>query len=131
MRTKGLFYFAHPYTCKDSEGRYVPTAEEANFRLCCQRSGELLLRGYNVYSPIAHTHPIHVSTVPFLQNHEHQLWYQLDQEVIDRTAWDGIILAPDWEHSPGCGAERLEFVKKGLPVLFYDVIIQKEEPIYE
>ncbi len=130
MKTRGLFYFAHPYTCKDKDGKYVQAAENANFLLCCQRSGQMLLRGYNVYSPIAHTHPIHLATIPFLKNHEHDLWYQLDQEVIDRCSWTGIIMAPDWEHSPGCGAERMDFVNKGLPVLFYDALM-REEIIYE
>ncbi len=59
MANKGLWYFAHPYTCKDAEGYYVQAGEDANFAICCIRSGELLERGYNIYSPIAHTHPIH------------------------------------------------------------------------
>ncbi len=130
MKTRGLFYFAHPYTCKDSEGKYVLAAEDANFRLCNYRAGQLIIRGYNVISPISHSHAIHTACVEFLKNHEHPLWYQLDQEVIDKCQWDGIILAPDWEHSPGCGAEHLCFVEKGLPVLFYDVIM-REDVIYE
>ena len=65
-----------------------------------------------------------------LKNHEHQLYYQLDQEIIDAVSWAGIIMAPDWEHSPGCGAERLDFIKKGLPVLFFSEIM-REEIIYE
>lgn len=125
MNTKGLFYFAHPYTCKDRDGNFVPAGEEANFRLCCIRSGELLRRGYNIYSPIAHTHPIHIATPSFLSRHEHEMWYGLDNEVIARTNWDGIILAPEWESSSGCRSERKQFKERGLPVLLYaDVLCE-------
>ena len=119
MNTKGLFYFAHPYTCKDADGKYVFAGEEANFRICNIRAGELLKRGYNIYSPISHTHPIHIATPDFLKRHEHEMWYHLDNEVIAKCNFDGIILAPGWEKSSGCIAERQLFEELGKPILFY------------
>ena len=127
--SKGLYYFAHPYTVKDANGNYVHAGEEANFRLCCIRSGELLMRGYNVYSPIAHTHPIHIHTPRFLANHEHTIWYGLDDEFIAKTDWAGIILAPGWEGSWGCRHELEQFAERGLPSLVYSELV-KEEPTY-
>ena len=127
--SKGLYYFAHPYTVKDAAGVYVPEGEEANFRICCYRAGELLRRGYNVYSPIAHTHPIHVHTPDFLAGHEHKIWYALDDEFIALARWNGIILAPGWENSWGCRHERELFEARGLPVLLYADLV-KEEPTY-
>ena len=125
MKNKGLWYFAHPYTCKDDDGNYVPLAEEANFRLCCMRSGELLKRGYNIYSPIAHTHPIHVATPDFLKRHEHEMWYDLDNQVIAKTDFDGIILAPGWISSAGCRGERRLFDDRGKFVKLYADIMQE------
>jgi hypothetical protein len=119
---KGLWYFAHPYTCKDDNGNYVHAGEEANFRLCCQRSGELLMRGYNIYSPIAHTHPIHIHTPELLRRHEHDMWYGLDNDVIAKTSWEGIILAPRWETSSGCIGEKEQFEARNLPIKYYDEI---------
>lgn len=110
----GLFYFAHPYTAKDEDGNYVPEAEEANFQLCCQRSARLIEAGYNIYSPICHTHPIHRASPLFLSRHEHEVWYRLDNEFIDSTEWKGIILAPLWEQSIGCMAEYKRFIDRGL-----------------
>lgn len=130
MDIKGLYYFAHPYTVKDAHGRYVQPAETANFHLCCYRSAQLLMRGYNVYSPIAHTHPIHMACVEFLRNHEHNIWYKLDNMVIDRVQWDGIILAPQWQTSPGCMAERERFVIRKLPVYHYDTVIVTSPILY-
>ena len=72
---KGLWYFAHPYTVKDDDGRYVPEGEEANFQLANIRAAELIRLGYNVYSPISHTHPIHRASPTFLGRHEHEVWY--------------------------------------------------------
>ena len=129
MKTKGLWYFAHPYTCKDKDGNYVSLGEEANFRLSCMRAGELLKRGYNVYSPISHTHPIHIATPEFLKNHEHEMWYHLDNEVIKKTDFKGIILAPDWGTSTGCIAEKelIHWTQKKLCRLYDDII----EGIYD
>ena len=123
---KGLWYFAHPYTCKDDKGNYVQAGEEANFRLCCQRSGELLMRGYNIYSPISHTHPIHIHTPELLRRHEHDMWYGLDNDVIAKTAWMGIILAPLWGKSSGCRGELEQFNDRKLKIKSYEDIIRDE-----
>ena len=123
----GLWYFAHPYTCQDKDGNYVPEAEDANFMLACMRSGDLLLRGYNIYSPICHTHPIHRACPTLLKAKEHMLWYLLDNEFIDSADWKGIILAPDWEDSKGCVAEYKRIAGKGGEVKEYSKIMY--EPI--
>ena len=123
---KGFYYFAHPYTVKDKDGNYVPEGEDANFQLCNFRASRLLLAGYNIYSPISHTHPIHRACPEFLQRHEHDMWYQLDLDFISKTNFDGVIMAPDWEKSSGCKIEKETFEKKGLPVLYYGDIILKD-----
>ena len=120
---KGLWYFAHPYTCKDNDGNYVPEGEDANFRICNYRAGRLLARGYNIYSPISHTHPIHRACPVFLGNHEHDLWYNLDLDVIAKTDFTGIILGPGWKASKGCGVEKETFEDMGKPVLYYDDLV--------
>ena len=127
---KGFWYFAHPYTAKDKEGNFVPEAEDANFALANQRAAELLKRGYNIYSPISHTHPIHRACPEFLRNHEHEMWYELDNNLIAQTNFKGIILAPGWETSNGCKNELKLFRKKGLLwILFTDVM--KENVLYK
>lgn len=120
---KGLFYFAHPYTVKDKDGNYVPEAEEANFQLANYRAGRLLLAGYNIYSPISHTHPIHRATIEFLKKHEHKLWYDFDLAFIEHANFTGIILAPGWEESEGCRLEYEIFRRTDKPILLYELII--------
>lgn len=120
----GLWYFAHPYTCKDKDGNFIPEGEEAHFHICNIRAAELLDRGYNVYSSISHIHPIYRASSSMLARQEHELWYHLDNEFIDSVDWAGIILAPGWEKSSGCRAEKERIEAKGLPsVLYADIVL--------
>lgn len=119
-----LWYFAHPYTARDEYKRFVPEAEEANFLLCNYRAGRLLIAGYNVYSPISHTHPIHRATPEFLARHEHEMWYQLDIHFLDNTNFAGIILAPGWNNSKGCVIEKTWFEEHDREILYYMDIME-------
>lgn len=123
---QGLWYFAHPYTVKDVNGRSLPEGQEANFKLCCYRSAELIKRGYMIYSPIVASHPIHISDPDFLRRNEWELWMDLDKEIIKRTKFTGIILAPNWQDSTGCNLEKTIFESNDKKVLFYNDIINKE-----
>jgi len=122
---RGIWYFAHPYTKRGGpHNTFIPEAEEANFNLCNMRAGELLRRGFNIYSPISHTHPIHRASPTFLGLHEHAMWYALDNEIIDSIQWHGIILAPEWETSLGCIAEKKRIFKISRLIKTYDTLIQ-------
>jgi len=127
--SKGLWYMAHPYTAKDANGNFVPEAEEANFNLANHRAAEMMKRGYNVYSPISHTHPIHRACPEFLKNHEHEMWYGLDVELMERCNFDGIILAPGWEQSKGCMGEMKWMDKQGKVIHKYENLL-KEPVVY-
>lgn len=120
---KDLYYFAHPYSVKDTVGNSIHVAEEANFNLACLRTAELLKKGYFVYSPIAHTHPVHIRDPKFISEGEYLLWLKLDNLFIEKTNFRGIILAPGWEKSNGCIGEKKKFEKKNLEVLFYKDIM--------
>lgn len=119
-----LYYFAHPYTVVDDNGNYVSDGEDANFQLCNQRAARLFEKGYNIYSPISHTHPIHRASPTFLARHEHEVWYLLDMAFIEKTNFDGIILAPGWQGSKGCNMERNWFLENGREILLYDEMIE-------
>jgi len=127
---KGLWYFAHPYTVMDHEKNFVLEGQEANFKLCCMRSAELIKRGYVIYSPITHTHPIHMSDPEFIKQREYLLWIDLDNEIINATKWKGIILAPKWEESRGCRDEYNMFKSKNLLIKLYEHIIRNEKQTY-
>lgn len=115
----GVWYFAHPYTCRDEDGKRDFRGQQANFNMCCYRSAQLIMQGYNIYSPICHSHPIQMAH-PKLQD---DVWYRLDNEFIDSTNWVGIILAPQWETSDGCVQERQRIAKQGGEVKYYSKIM--------
>jgi len=78
-------------------------------------------QGYNVFSPIVHSWPVQ----DYLgHDDEAQLpWYAMDMAIIERTTWDGIILAPHWQNSKGCRKELEWFLRHDLPVHLYTELI--------
>jgi len=123
MLKEGLHYFAHPYTCKADDGRYIPEGEAANYRLCNIRAAKLIEAGWLIYSPISHTHPIHIAYPNFVGKEVHDMWYHFDNAFIERVPFRGIILAPGWENSKGCVAEKKLFERLDREVLYYSHII--------
>lgn len=122
MSKDKLYYFAHPYTVKDKKGNNIHAGEEANFNLCCIRSVELLKRGYMIYAPVVHTHPMHIRSPEFLAKSEYELYMKLDGKIGE--ACKGIILGPGWHVSSGCKREHEDFKKRGLEVLLYEDIVK-------
>ena len=126
MNKNELWYFAHPYTCFPLAGNGRFLAEQANFNLCCIRTAKLIQAGYFVYSPICHTHPIHLAAPEFIISGERDLWMELDRLIIEKTDFKGLILAPGWKASEGCQAECEIFDKEGKPVLYYKDLVKGE-----
>jgi len=118
---------AHVYTCKDEKGNFVPDGEDANFQLANYRASRLLILGYNIYSPISHTHPIHRACPEFLARHEHEIWYHLDIAFVENANFAGIILCPGWEESKGCLLEKKWFEEHNLPILYYENLIKESK----
>ena len=120
-----LYYFAHPYTCYPLDSPFRIAGEEANYNICCVRSAKLVERGYVIFSPIAHHHPIHCCSPKLIGQDVQQLWIDLDNLIIARTNFDGIILAPEWENSQGCVCERELFeAMKDKEILYYKDIVK-------
>ncbi len=126
-----LWYFAHPYTVRGEDGKSKHAGEHANFLQACVKTSELMKRGFNVYSPIAHTHPVHIIDPQFIKNDEYKLWIRLDNLVIAKTAFSGIILAQRWETSSGCKGEKEKFEARNLPVLLYEDVIREQPILYD
>jgi len=118
---KGIWYLAHPYTCKDKYGEHIPGGEEANYNLSNIRAAKLIEQGYLIYSPISHSHPIHTAWPAFVSNNViHNMWYEFDKQYIEQIPFVGIILAPGWEDSEGCKKEKALFERLGREIKFYE-----------
>ena len=121
-----MWYFAHPYTVKDKKGNFVPEAETANFDLCNQRAARLVEEGYIIFSPISMSHSIHRASPTLLSDHAHAFWYFYNSRLLESASWEGIILAPGWNLSPGCRMEATWFRQRKLPVREYAKVITDE-----
>ena len=104
----GLYYFCHPYSAETKEGRI------ANYELCCRRSAKLLLKGYNIFSPIVHSHSIEMASPEMLKwpiEDRYKFWlYNIDFAILEFVNFTGAIFAPDWMKSRGCTKEYMWFV---------------------
>jgi hypothetical protein len=100
-----LWYLAHPYS----------NAPEENFKKVNALAWTLVQKGINVYSPISHTHPIAIMAGKREVLFDYDLWLPLDKEIAQHC--DGLFLAPGWDKSKGCLAEKKWFEAMDKPVL--------------
>ena len=102
-----LAYLATPYT---GYGAGINAAFEDAAALAAQ----LMVAGVNVYSPIAHTHPlaIHGKLDPL----DHSIWIPFDEVMMAKA--DTLIVAhmDGWEFSIGIAHEVGVFEKAGKPI---------------
>jgi len=128
--TDKLYYFAHPYSAISM--KEPRKEEEENYFLCVQRSARLIEMGYNIFSPIAHSHPIE-RAMDESKKVEGQFWMDLDFNIIHRDTFDGIIMGPKWQSSKGCN-EEYEWFRDNKrwdgqyhEILFYDDLFIENE----
>lgn len=106
-----LAYLATPYS------RY-PHGTVAAWQAACRLAGALIKAGTNIYSPIAHSHPI--VRYGGLDALDHDLWLGLDQAMMERC--DVLIVAhmPGWQESKGIAIEVAAFMAADKPIFDLD-----------
>ncbi len=93
-----LYYLATPYSHPD------PLVRESRFDMACRVSGFLMAQGLNVFSPIAHTHPIACRCdLP----KDFDFWEKYDRCILSRCTDVLLVMADGWMESRGVQAERL------------------------
>ena len=95
-----LWYLASPYT------KY-PEGIDAAFNEVCRVAGEMIKRGFLIYSPIAHTHPIALSAD--MDPLDYRIWQACDAPMV--RACDGLFVVkmPTWDSSKGVSHEIDQF----------------------
>lgn len=115
---QGLWYLAHPYTAE--------SAEEVRMNVISADTiaARLINKGYQIYSPISHTHQMHLEGVKMglWSVAEWEMWMDLDHEFIKHCR--GIILSPNWEKSTGCKIEFDSFQDAEKEILFAEDLLQ-------
>jgi len=106
-----LIYLASPYS-KYSGGR-----EEA-FRLVCEKAGELMSQGHNIFCPIAHSHPIEMTGK--VTEWSHGFWLKQDFAVLERCDELWIYKMPGWYESYGIGKEMDFADENNIPIKYLE-----------
>ena len=107
MKKNELIYLASPY----SHANYSVMSER--FRAVCSAASRLMRDGYNIFSPIAHTHPIALAGgLPT----DFDYWQKYDELILSRCDRLVVLMLDGWEESNGIAME-IEIAKRiGIPV---------------
>ena len=115
MKSNKIYYLAHPYSGN----------EEENVKQSIMASNLLLERGYYIFNPLTHSHPLNMGWV-----RDPKFWYDFDLLFLEKC--DGLILSPGWEHSKGCKKEfrhaldLKDHLLDNFEILFYEDIMEDE-----
>lgn len=105
-----MIYLASPYSHPNSAVR------ESRFRRVCKAAAGLIAGGCNVFSPIAHSHPIekYGELPPDVD------WIRMDEEHMERCDSLYILMLDGWKKSIGVAAEIKMAKKFGIPIVYLD-----------
>ena len=105
-----IWYLATPYN------KY-PLGRVAAYKDAVRNASAVLDRGELVYSPIAHSHPIHE-----VKPRDSEVWMQIDRLLI--PACHGLIVCklPGWQESVGVCEEIENFQRRGRTVRYMEAV---------
>lgn len=110
MPLKKFIYLASPYSHKDK--RY----KERRFRKVCTKAADLMLEGYLVFCPIAHSHPIEWHGMEEKQSGA--FWLRQDFAILKFCDELWVFKMKGWKDSSGIQQE-IEFAKKHNIIIRY------------
>lgn len=92
---KGLIYLASPYSDADASVR------EDRFNRVCREAARLMQVGVNIFSPIAHTHPIALYGLP----KGWEFWEKYDRLYLEACTELWVLMLEGWMRSKGVAGE--------------------------
>lgn len=107
--SKPLYYMATPYS------RYGQGREQAYID-ACRSAAVLIKRGLNVFSPVAHSHPI--AEIGGIDPLCAVTWLGLDLAILDECAGLLVVMMPGWAESHGVTMEIARARELGKSVSF-------------
>lgn len=118
-----FWYLATPYTNH-------PDHLDAAHAVACKNAALLLDAGIDVYSPIAHTHPI-ARYVTKAHAKDHEFWQKVDRPMMEAAQGLIFVKVISWEQSAGMFKELVAFLQAGKPIVFMeDGVVPSEEDFY-
>ncbi len=110
---KYLTYLAGPYSHPN------PDIQQQRFEKLTHAAGWLMEQfGWNVFSPITHSHPLHqCANVPG----DWAFWKKIDTEYLHMSRRVVVLTLDGWEKSVGVTAELKIAKRLSIPVLFLSI----------
>lgn len=106
-------YLASPYSHPD------PQVMENRFITICIVAGVLMSKGYTVFSPIAHSHPIAQHLCNPLN---HGFWLEQDLQFLQNWADEMWVCMMDgWDASKGIQIEAQEAISNNINIKYFRV----------
>jgi hypothetical protein len=105
IKMSKLTYLASPYS-------KFPGGRRAAYVLACNKAAELMLKGENIFCPIAHSHAVEVIGMDTVQNGD--WWLKQDFAILERCDKLIVYKMEGWEQSHGV-AEEIKFAQ-GLEI---------------
>src|SRR3990172_7414602 len=104
-------YLAGPYSDKD------PSVRASRFDALNRKAGELMKKGFHVFSPISHTHPIAVCCdLPL----GYDFWEEYDRTFIEWCDEVWVLRLDGYAQSKGVDREIGEARRQGKRVRFIE-----------
>lgn len=105
-----LIYLASPYSDPS------PIVRLRRFHDACKASAQLMNRGLNVFSPIAHSHPIEAYGMGEIK--DANFWLAQDFAILSRCDELYVLMTDGWKESHGVNRE-IDFAnEKGMRINF-------------
>lgn len=109
MQTPGLCYLASPYSSPN------PLQRIERFEAACSAAATLMLEGYLIFSPIAHTHPIaERGNLPTGWD----FWRDYDLLHLEACTSMLVLMLPGWRKSVGVQDEIAIMERMGKSVRY-------------
>lgn len=101
-----MIYLASPYSHPDQAVR------EQRFQEVCKVAADMMQHGEQVFSPIAHSHPIAEFGLP----KDWEFWEAFGRWFIERCVKLSVLVLPGWQDSKGVRVEMGIALKCGIPI---------------
>lgn len=107
--SRKLLYLACPY------GHKSEMVRRERFEIASRTAGRLAKLGYKVFSPISHSHPLHImESMP----HDWEFWKSLDSVYLELSYKLVVIQIDGWAESVGVTDEIQMARAAPIPVVY-------------
>ena len=106
-----LIYLATPYSDSD------PAVQEHRFKEVNKVAAQLMGKGWHVFSPISHCHPIAMAgDLP----KDWKFWEAYDKVMLQACTKLVVLMQEGWQKSTGVANEVKIAIELGIPVIYME-----------